>query len=95
MGNGWSRRSRLGKRIGYDFKGEEEPLYKFCASFNDGRAASGKPPVDIFLFGHYHCAVDMPVGTSRLLLLQDWISQSDWLVFDAAAGTVDRLTQDA
>jgi hypothetical protein len=37
----------------------------------------------------------MPVGPSRLLLLQDWISQSDWLVFDAATGSLDRLTQDA
>jgi UDP-2,3-diacylglucosamine hydrolase len=90
LGNGWSRRSRLGKRDRYVFKGEEEPLFKFCASFNDERAAKGLPPVDVFLFGHYHCAVDMPVGPSRLLLLEDWITQSDWMVFDAAAGTLDR-----
>ena len=92
LGNGWSRRNRLGKSIGYTFKGEEEPLYKFCASFNDERAAQGLPPVDIFLFGHYHCAVDLPVRTARLLLLRDWISQSDRLVFDAAAGTVSRFS---
>ena len=90
LGNGWSRRSRLGKRDRYVFKGAGEPLYKFCASFNDERTASGEPPVDIFLFGHYHCPVDLPVGPSRLLLLNDWITQSDWLVFDAAAGTIDR-----
>ena len=90
LGNGWSRRSRLGKRDRYVFKGAGEPLYKFCASFNDQRTASGEPPVDIFLFGHYHCPVDLPVGPSRLLLLNDWIAQSDWLVFDATAGTIDR-----
>ena len=93
MGNGWSRRSRLGKSIGYTFKGEEEPLYKFCVDLNARRASAGKPPVDIFLFGHYHCAVDLPVGTARLLLLQDWISQSDWMVFDAASGAITRVAE--
>ena len=93
LGNGWSRRSRLGKSVGYVFKGEEEPLYQFCASFNEARASAGEKPVDIFLFGHYHCVVDMPVGEARLLLLQDWISQSDWLVFDAASGLLSRVSQ--
>ena len=92
LGNGWSRRSRLGKRDRYVFRGADEPLYKFCASFDGERAAKGLPPVDIFLFGHYHCPVDMPVGPSRLLLLDDWITQSDWLVFDAAAGEVRRFS---
>ena len=93
LGNGWSRRSRLGKSVGYVFKGEEEPLYQFCASFNEARASAGEKPVDIFLFGHYHCVVDMPVGEARLLLLQDWISQSDWLVFDAASGLLSRVSR--
>lgn len=93
LGNGWSRRSRLGKSVGYVFKGEEEPLYQFCASFNEARASAGEKPVDVFLFGHYHCVVDMPVGEARLLLLQDWISQSDWLVFDAASGLLSRVSQ--
>ena len=92
LGNGWSKRSRLGKSIGYTFKGEEEPLYRFCADFNAGRTASGEPPVDIFLFGHYHCAVDLPVGKARLLLLQDWISVSNWMVFDAASGALTRVS---
>ena len=92
LGNGWSRRSRLGKRDRYVFRGADEPLYKFCASFDGERAAKGLPPVDIFLFGHYHCPVDMPVGPSRLLILNDWITQSDWLVFDAAAGEVRRFS---
>ena len=87
---GWSRRSRLGKSIGYSFKGEDEPLFRFCAGFNAVRAASGEPPVDFFLFGHYHCEVDLPVGESRLLLLGDWISVSNWLVFDASSGALSR-----
>ena len=91
LGNGWSRKSRLGKSIGYTFKGEEEPLYRFCVDFNAGRATAGDPPVDIFLFGHYHCAVDLPVGEARLLLLRDWISVSNWVVSDAASGTLERI----
>ena len=90
LGNGWSRSSRLGKSIGYTFKGIEEPLYVFCDNYNDRRASSGLPPVDVFLFGHYHCAVDMPVSESRLLLLQDWISSSNWMVFDASTGELTR-----
>ena len=80
LGNGWSRKSRLGKNIGYTFQGEEEPLYKFCASFPE--------PVDYFVFGHYHCSVDLPVGSARLLILRDWLTASNWMVFDAAAGTL-------
>ena len=87
LGNGWSRRNRLAKNIGYSFKGEEEPLYKFCASFNKERTAEGLVPVDIFLFGHYHCAVDMSVGPARLLLLRDWITVSNWMVYDAGTGS--------
>lgn len=93
LGNGWSRRSRLGKRIGYDFKGEDEPLYKFCVSFNDERTAQGLASVDVFLFGHYHCAVDLPVGSARLLLLRDWISVSNWMVFDAGTGEITRVSK--
>ena len=93
LGNGWSRKSRLGKSIGYAFKGEKEPLYRFCVSFNDDRASRNLPPVDIFLFGHYHCSVDLPVGPSRLLLLQDWISVSNWMLFDAATGEITRVSQ--
>ena len=83
LGNGWSRDSRLAKNIGYAFKGEEEPLYRFCASFRE--------PVDFFVFGHYHCAVSMPVGTARLLILQDWITCPNWLVYDAGSDSLQRF----
>jgi UDP-2,3-diacylglucosamine hydrolase len=93
LGNGWSRRSRLGKTAGYLFRGEEEPLYKFCESFAARRAAEGAVPVDFYLFGHYHCAVDLPVGGGRLLVLRDWISVSDWMVFDAVSGQVEHVME--
>ncbi len=81
LGNGWSRSSRLAKNERYLFKGKEEPLYKFCEAYPE-RA-------DYFIFGHYHCSgVDLPVGRdgARLLLLCDWISSSNWMVYDREAG---------
>ena len=40
-------------------------------------------PVDYFIFGHYHAAVDtaLPSG-GRLLMLKDWISSSPYICFD-------------
>ena len=80
LGQGWSRRSRLGKNIGYDFKGADEPLYRFCKAFPE--------PVDYFIFGHYHARADLPVGNARLVLLTDWITAPNWLVFDSTEGTL-------
>ena len=77
LGNGWSRRSRLGKNITYQFRGADEPLYRFCAGFPE--------TVDCFVFGHYHARVDMPVGQARLLVLGDWITAPNWLVYDSEA----------
>ena len=89
LGNGWSRRSRLGKTDAYVFKGADEPLFKFCESFGAQRSAEGLSPVDYYLFGHYHCEVDLPVGKGRLMVLKDWISSSNWFVFDAGSGAVE------
>ena len=89
MGNGWSRRSRLGKNITYTFKGASEPLYRFCEAFPE--------PVQYFIFGHYHARVDLPLVPAsgadsvdarppRLVLLGDWITAPNWLVYDADSG---------
>ncbi|MBR3406976.1 MAG: UDP-2,3-diacylglucosamine diphosphatase [Bacteroidales bacterium] len=80
---GWSQRSRNEKPIAYHFKGEDEPLYKFCKDFQDHN------PVNYFIFGHYHSRVDMPVGTARLLLLGDWMTAPNWMVFDQTTGQLD------
>jgi UDP-2,3-diacylglucosamine hydrolase len=77
LGKAWSRRSRLAKREKYVFKGKEEPLYRFCQNFGER--------VDFFIFGHYHCVVDLPVGEARLLVLGDWMEGQDALVYDASS----------
>ena len=85
LGEGWSRRSRLAKNIPYQFKGADEPLYKYCEAYQKGPV-----PADYFIFGHYHAETELPVGEARLLLLGDWITRPNWLVFNASSGEIRR-----
>ena len=64
------------------FRGEDEPLYKYCAGFQSHN------PVNYFIFGHYHSRVDMPVGAARLHILGDWMTAPNWLVFDSDTATL-------
>lgn len=87
LGNGWSRRSRLGKSLGYTFRGADEPLYRFCEQFGADRRAASLPEVDYYVFGHYHCRVDMPVlSGGRLVMLSDWISAPNYAVYGRRTG---------
>lgn len=68
FGTDWSNSNRR-KHGGYKFKGESEPLYKFCVS------ECAKTHIDYCIFGHFHDAVDMtlPAG-ERLIVVKDWIA---------------------
>lgn len=74
FGNGWSRHNRLTHDISYEFKGAEEPLYKFAEKF------SAENKVDHFIFGHYHADVrlELPSG-AELHVMKDWISSSPYI----------------
>lgn len=64
FGTDWSNSNRR-KHGGYKFKGEAEPLYKYCME---------QAPADYSIFGHFHDAVDMPLPNgSRIVVLKDWI----------------------
>ena len=68
LGKGWSKKSRVAKTVEYKFRGTSEPLCVFAEDF------SRKQPVDYFVFGHFHCAVDMRLSTgSELYVLKDWM----------------------
>ena len=61
------------------FKGADEPLYRWCC-----KVQASVAPADFFIFGHYHCRADIPVdGSARLVLLGDWITQPNWIVYNA------------
>lgn len=82
LGNGWSRNNRLAHDVQYEFRGENEPLYKFAKDF------ASENEVDFFIFGHYHVEVDtvLPSG-ARLMILKDWIHSSPYLCFDGVSIT--------
>lgn len=81
LGKGWSRKRRLSKSIAYDFKGESEPLYRFAEEFSESHE------VDFFVFGHYHCSVDMPLPSgARLMILKDWMEGDSYLYFSGIDG---------
>jgi len=79
LGNGWSKRNRLGHEKEYVFRNEDEPLWKWAAGY------SKEKKVDVFVFGHFHAHVDevLPTG-ARLIVLKDWIGSSPYLVFDSS-----------
>ena len=81
--NGWSRRSQVGRGVEYEFKGKDEPLYKFAVDY------STEHHVDFFIFGHFHVFQDLALPTgARLFVLKDWIQpqSSNFIVFDAISG---------
>ena len=77
IGNIWSKHSRLSHNEQYEFRGQEEPLYRFAEEYSRVNKA------DYFIFGHYHASADVALaGGSRLLLLKDWMSSSPYICFD-------------
>lgn len=77
LGRGWSRNSRLARDDRYVFKGASEPIYKWAEKFSESTH------VDYFIFGHLHASVDMTLPSgARLMILPDWIDESQYLKFD-------------
>lgn len=86
FGNAWSKKNRCSHAPVYQWKGEDEPLTKYCrALISQGR------PVDYFVFGHFHAAVDEVLGgadssqaggASRLIVVDSWIGGDHYAVFD-------------
>ncbi len=73
IAKGWSNSNRR-SHSAYRFKGEEEPLFRYCVR------SCAEEHADYCIFGHFHDAVDMPLPSaaggapSRLVVLKDWIS---------------------
>ena len=79
----WSKSSRLAKSEKYDFKGAQEPLYKYALEQSRGRH------IDCFVFGHYHVPEDIALETgARLIILDDWMDSSDYLYCDGISVAV-------
>lgn len=63
----WSRHNRLSKGIRYEYKGEEEPSFRYAAQY--------PYPVDYCIIGHIHSPARcrLPKG-GELIVLGDWVS---------------------
>lgn len=86
LGKGWSRNSRLARRVEYEFRGADEPLFRYAEQ------ESRRMHVDHFIFGHYHTGVrlTLPSG-SDFLILKDWIGSSPFSVFDGQTLSSEEL----
>lgn len=79
LGNGWSKNNRLSHDQEYEFRGTDEPLYKFAEEF------AKEHYVDYFIFGHYHSDVRMILSSgAEFYVLKDWIHGSPYLCFDGS-----------
>lgn len=79
FGRRWSKGNRISHGGEYSFKGKDEPLYSFAASYPE--------KVDYFVFGHYHASWrgTLPSG-AEMIVLKDWFRSSPYGVFDASTG---------
>ena len=83
VGRTWASQIGLIARYpGYKFGASQAQLYKFCKDF------LAKEKVDYFIFGHYHCRVDMAVEGARLLLMKDWMDGRSWISYDSESGQI-------
>lgn len=80
LGYGWSKNTRLGKtgedgKTEYAFRGEDEPIYKYAASFQE--------KIDYFIFGHFHNPVEMSLPNGgKMYILGEWLNGGEYAVFD-------------
>lgn len=73
----WSEKGRLAHGEKYIFRGADEPLYKYAVNVLSRRN------IDYFIFGHFHTSYDAELpGGARLMILPDWLEDSDYLYFD-------------
>jgi len=79
LGQKWSKNNGLlNARESESYQGENKEWL-----INYSKKVLEKKPVDYFIFGHRHIAVDVPVSDkSRVIYLGDWISFDSYAVFD-------------
>lgn len=83
----WSSHSR---RTGGQMKAADDPAKNTLVVWaDDYNLTHPDKPVDFFIFGHQHIALDRPLAAGgRIIILGDWISKFTYAVWD---GTTLRL----
>ena len=73
FGNWWSRNNR-GTHEGYVFNPDNEPIVRW---------AGEQQGVDYFVFGHFHCEVNLTLpGGAQFFIMPSWLDASPYLYFD-------------
>ncbi|MCF0164270.1 MAG: UDP-2,3-diacylglucosamine diphosphatase [Bacteroidales bacterium] len=75
----WSAGSRNNTaKQSYVFQGEEDPLYKYAADYEN----NSQEKIDIFVFGHIHspARIATPAG-GELIILGDWQNNFEQAIF--------------
>jgi UDP-2,3-diacylglucosamine hydrolase len=76
----WSDgRKSLREGVGpYEYKGKDEPLFKYLDEFNAKLGAAGEKKVDCFIFGHFHSKADFRLESGGTVhMLGDWFKPQD------------------
>lgn len=78
IANRWSNKSRASniKRNEEKFLGEKEYLWSYC------KGIEAQHHHDYYIFGHRHLKLDLPVENSRYINLGEWVTDSNYAVFD-------------
>lgn len=77
IGQKWSRKSRAGKSIAHQFRGDEEPITQFVRQLHQTN------PHDLYIVGHLHIPVIHPFGSGgALVILGDWIVNDTYALWD-------------
>jgi len=87
LGNSWSRKKRYSEKIdNLQFEGlEKEWLIAYAKDILT------KEPIDYFLFGHRHIAVNLMIDKAQFINLGDWIHNFTYSVFDGKKLSLKRL----
>ena len=83
----WSKSSRLSKlnRL-EEFNVKNENMYRFAENYLETEW------IDYFIFGHRHQMADVEIkGSSRMILLGDWIKNFSYGVFDGNTFTLKKF----
>ncbi len=65
-----------------------EPLVQWV---EENQLTRPVPPVDFYVFGHYHTVVDRKVEGARMIVLGDWITNMSYGTFDGTKFTMHRV----
>jgi UDP-2,3-diacylglucosamine hydrolase len=84
LANRWSVHNRLTKGDAYQFKGAEEPLYKYVCR------REMTHPSDYYIFGHLHTPGNITTpGGGKMYVLGEWINGCDYLLYEITSDSME------